>query len=67
MAMLCDLLGPSQHIGECSFDSIQYILFNADGIKEKLRPLFDTLSDEELTDLVEKSKPANPFVVLPPS
>jgi hypothetical protein len=48
MAMLCDLLGPSQHIGECSFDSIQYILFNADGIKEKLKPLFDKLSDKEL-------------------
>jgi hypothetical protein len=61
MAMLCDLLGPSQHIGECSFDSIQYILFNADGIKEKLRPRFDKLSDEELADLVEHSTPANTF------
>jgi len=48
----CDLLGPFQHSGECSFDTLQYLFFNADGLKEITRPLFQEITREDLETLV---------------
>jgi len=54
-AVLCDMLGPSQHVGECSFDTIQYLFFNADGIKEITQPLFLRITDAEIERIVHET------------
>jgi len=51
--ILCDRLGFHQHTGECWSDTIQQILFFADGFKEITQPLFYNITDEEIEEKVD--------------
>jgi hypothetical protein len=50
---ICDRIGYKQHDGECWADTLQQILFFADGFRETTQKLFYFITDAEIETLVD--------------
>jgi len=50
---ICDVLGLSQHIGECWIDSVQELFFFTDKLKDLTQPLFYNLKESTITPLLD--------------
>jgi len=50
---ICDVLGLSQHIGECWIDSVQELFFFTDKLKDLTQPLFHNLKESTIHTLLD--------------
>ena len=50
---ICDVLGLSQHIGECWIDAVQELFFFTDNLKNLTQPLFYNLKESTITPLLD--------------
>jgi hypothetical protein len=49
---ICDVLGLSQHIGECWIDAVQELFFFTDKLKDLTQPLFHNLKESTIHTLL---------------